>query len=107
MDINWVDKTTGVAGTPVNRKNLMEMQGFSNDTLTITETDTLIQIVIAHTSENPTTDGYENIILFKETGMVRKSLHHPGGSGITMTQITSQESGGVTTITKVTNAQIT
>lgn len=102
MDINWVDKTTGVDGTPVNRKNLMEMQGFSNDTITITETDEYIAMEIAHTSENPTTDGYETIVLFKGTGMVRKSLHHAGGSGITRTQITSQESGGVTTLTKTT-----
>lgn len=34
--INWIDEVPGtVEGTPVNRANLMDMQGFGNYSLTI------------------------------------------------------------------------
>lgn len=38
MDINWIDETSTVQGTPVNRKHLMGMQGFIAVTGTIVKT---------------------------------------------------------------------
>lgn len=36
--VNWIDEIPGtVEGTAVNRKNLMDMQGFNNYTLVISE----------------------------------------------------------------------
>ena len=36
--VNWIDEKPGtVEGTPVNRKNLMDMQGFNNYALVISE----------------------------------------------------------------------
>lgn len=36
--VNWIDEVPGtIEGTPVNRKNLMDMQGFNNYTLVISE----------------------------------------------------------------------
>lgn len=38
MNVNWIDQTSSVMGTPVNRKNLMGMQGFMALTGTISAT---------------------------------------------------------------------
>lgn len=37
MVINWVDESSTVEGTPVNRRNLMGMQGFFPGTIEITK----------------------------------------------------------------------
>lgn len=42
--VNWKDKITGQNGTPVNRANLMAMQGFQATTTNITKNGTTTTI---------------------------------------------------------------
>lgn len=42
--IEFIDKTSEQAGTPLNRKNMMALQGFFENTLTFNEDGTITEV---------------------------------------------------------------
>ena len=95
MDINWIDQTSTVQGTPVNRARLMGMQGFlalngtivkSGDTVTITE--------------NNADFGVVETVITKGTSvtMITKRFYPAGESTYSrvLTRLTKETSGNIT-----------
>lgn len=96
MDVNFKDKTTGVAGTPVNRSRLMGMQGYLGGTTTIEETSPTVT-TITETSDEGTT--ITTITEGANSTTIQRQFTAANGQVITKTT-TISESGTTTTITE-------
>lgn len=85
--INWIDHIEGtVEGTPVNRKNLMDMQGFGNVTVTF-NTDGSISEINENNEETKT--------IFNADGSI--TTRFSGANGMTIAQNTTfNDDGSIT-----------
>lgn len=105
MDVNWKDETSTVQGTPVNRQNLMGMQGFAaltgsieatSNGYKITETSSVFGVV-----ETTIASGTARTTITKrfypegETTYTRviTALDPDGNGGYTITQTVGTYSG--------------
>lgn len=58
--VEFIDKTTEQSGTPINRENLMAMQGFGNKNIVIDEENMVITETNLETNHTLTTSIVEN-----------------------------------------------
>lgn len=60
----FIDETTEKQGTPINRKNLMSIQGFTNQNTTFTD-DSVVQV---------NSDGQTLTTIFNEDGSITETF---------------------------------
>ena len=95
MDINWVDETGTIQGTPVNRARLMGMQGFLALNGTIVKSGNTVTI-----TENNADFGVTETVITKDTAatLITKRFYPAGEttySGV-LTRLTKETSGNIT-----------
>ena len=96
--INWIDETSSVQGTPVNRLRLMGMQGFFPQTTNIVQTSSNVTTITAVSAEGTLTT---TITKGTNTTIQRRFVPADNSGAITQ-NITITESGTTTTITETT-----
>lgn len=77
----FIDETTEKPGTPINRKNLMSIQGFTNQNTTFNADGSIVQV---------NSDGQTLTTIFNEDGSITETFVGEK----TITKTTSFGSGG-------------
>lgn len=93
--VNWVDHIEGTTeGTPVNRKNLMDMQGFAKNGVTIKNSNGVTTITEVNGNDETTVT-----TISKSNEVTNIVTRFTGANGITIALTTNiSKSNGVTTI---------
>lgn len=100
MDINWIDQTSTVQGTPVNRARLMGMQGFLALNGTIVKSGNTVTI-----TENNADFGVTETVIVTGAGLTRITKRfYPAGESTysrVLTRLTKETSGNITILQTV------
>lgn len=82
--VNWIDHIEGTTeGTPVNRKNLMDMQGFGYVKTTFNDDGSITEVNF---------DGEETVTTFNDDGSI--TTRFTGANGMTIAQTTNFNEDG-------------